>query len=138
MEVLKDGTELRLTSSCLADAELRLVATDDPAFKFAALKVKYADVLDGAPPGLANYYRRFVEGYAEVEAPPTALCSKRGRLLQAQQACCKRKARSAPPRPRRRASGRHYFRHYLLGGGRRAVGPTLTCGRTTRQSRGSR
>ena len=43
MEVLKDGTELHLASFCLADAELRLVGTDDPAF--AALKVKYADVL---------------------------------------------------------------------------------------------
>jgi hypothetical protein len=39
MEVLKDGTELHLASFCLADAELRLESTDDPAF--AALKVKY-------------------------------------------------------------------------------------------------
>ena len=50
LEVLKDGTELQLASFCLADVELRLVGTDDPAF--AALKVKYADVLDGAPPGM--------------------------------------------------------------------------------------
>ncbi len=37
MEVLKDGTELHLASFFLADAELRLVGADDPAF--AALKV---------------------------------------------------------------------------------------------------
>ena len=50
MEVLKDGTELHLASFCLADAELQLAGTDDPAFE--ALKVKYADVLGGAPPGM--------------------------------------------------------------------------------------
>ena len=50
MEVLKDGTELHLASFCLADAELRLAGTEDPPF--AALKVKYADVLGGAPPGV--------------------------------------------------------------------------------------
>ncbi len=50
VEVLKDGTELHLASFCLADAELRLVGADDPAF--AALKVQYADVLGGAPPGM--------------------------------------------------------------------------------------
>ena len=50
MEVLKDGTELHLASFCLADAELCLAGADDPAF--AALKVKYADVLGGAPPGM--------------------------------------------------------------------------------------
>ena len=36
-------------SFCLADAELRLSGTDDPAF--AALKTNYADVL-GGPPGM--------------------------------------------------------------------------------------
>jgi len=50
MELLKDGTELHLASFCLADAELRLEGADDPAF--AALKVEYADVLGGAPPGM--------------------------------------------------------------------------------------
>ena len=50
VEVLKDGTELHLATLCLAEAELRLTGTDDPAF--AALKVKYADVLGGAPPGM--------------------------------------------------------------------------------------
>ena len=50
VEILKDGTELHLASFCLADAELRLEGADDPAF--AALKVRYADVLGGAPPGL--------------------------------------------------------------------------------------
>ena len=50
VEVLKDGTELHLASFCMADAELRLAGADDPAF--AALKVKYADVLGGAPPGM--------------------------------------------------------------------------------------
>jgi hypothetical protein len=50
VEVLRDGTELHLASFCLADAELRLTGADDPAF--AALKVEYADVLGGAPPGL--------------------------------------------------------------------------------------
>ena len=50
MEVLQDGTELHLASFCLADAELRLSGTDDPAF--AALKTKYADVLGGPPPGM--------------------------------------------------------------------------------------
>ena len=50
MEVLKDGTELHLASFCLADAELRLAGCDDPGF--AALKVRYADVLGGAPPGM--------------------------------------------------------------------------------------
>ena len=48
--MLKDGTVLYLASFCLADAELRLEGVDDPAF--AALQVKYADVLGGAPPGL--------------------------------------------------------------------------------------
>ena len=38
VEVFKDGTELHLASFCLADAELRLAGTDDPAL--AALKVK--------------------------------------------------------------------------------------------------
>ena len=50
MEVLKDGTVLHLASFCLADAELRLEGADDPAFE--ALKVKYADVLGWAPPGI--------------------------------------------------------------------------------------
>ena len=50
VEVLQDGTELHLASFCLAEAEQRLGGTDDPAF--AALKVKYADVLGGAPPGM--------------------------------------------------------------------------------------
>ena len=50
VEVLKDGTELHLASFGLADAELRLVGTDVPAF--AALKAKYADVLGGAPHGM--------------------------------------------------------------------------------------
>ncbi len=35
----------------MTDAELRLAGPDDSAF--AALKAKYADVLGGAPPGLA-------------------------------------------------------------------------------------
>ena len=50
VEVLRDGTELHLASFCLADAELHLAGDDDAAF--AALKVEYADVLGGAPPGL--------------------------------------------------------------------------------------
>ncbi len=50
MEVLRDGTELHLAPFCLADAELRLAGDDDPTF--AALKVEYADVLGGAPPGM--------------------------------------------------------------------------------------
>jgi hypothetical protein len=50
MELLRDGTELHFASFCLADAELHLAGTDDPAF--SALKVEYADVLGGAPPGL--------------------------------------------------------------------------------------
>ncbi len=50
VEVLKDGTQLHLASFCLADAELRLEGAGDPAF--AALKVKHADVLGGAPPGM--------------------------------------------------------------------------------------
>ena len=50
VEVLKDGTELHLASFCLADAELSLEGADDPAF--AGLKVKYADVLGGAPAGM--------------------------------------------------------------------------------------
>jgi hypothetical protein len=50
VEMLKDGTELHLASFCLADAELRLAGADDPAF--AALKIQYADVLGGAPPGM--------------------------------------------------------------------------------------
>ncbi len=50
VEVLRDGTELHLASFCLADVELRLAGNDDAAF--AALKVEYADVLGGAPPGL--------------------------------------------------------------------------------------
>ncbi len=41
---------LYLSSFCLADAKLRLEGVNDLAF--AALKVKYADVLVGAPPGL--------------------------------------------------------------------------------------
>ena len=47
VELLQDGTELHLASFCLANAELRpgLAGTDDPAF--AALKVKYADVIGG-------------------------------------------------------------------------------------------
>ena len=50
MEVLQDGTELHLASFCLADAELRLSGTDDPAFP--ALKTKYADVLGALPSGM--------------------------------------------------------------------------------------
>ncbi len=50
MVVLKDGTELHLASFCLADAELRLEGTGDPVF--AALKITYADVLGGGPPGM--------------------------------------------------------------------------------------
>ena len=50
VEVLKDGTELHLASFCLADAELCLAGADDPAF--STLKVRYADVLGGAPPGM--------------------------------------------------------------------------------------
>jgi hypothetical protein len=50
VEVLKDGTELHLASFCLADAELRLAGTDDPAF--TPLKSQYSDVLGGAPPGM--------------------------------------------------------------------------------------
>ena len=50
MKVLKDGTELHLASFCLADAELRLVGSDDPAF--TELKAKYAYVLGGAPHGM--------------------------------------------------------------------------------------
>ena len=50
VEILRDGTELHLASFRLADAELRLEGSDDPAF--AALKAEYADVLGGAPPGL--------------------------------------------------------------------------------------
>ena len=50
VEVLRDGTVLHLASFCLADAELRLTGTDDPAF--TTLKAAYADVLGGAPPGL--------------------------------------------------------------------------------------
>ena len=47
---LKDGTVLHLASFCLTDAELRLQGADDPAF--AELKVRYADVLGGAPAGM--------------------------------------------------------------------------------------
>jgi hypothetical protein len=50
--LLKDCTVLHLASFCLADAELRLEGVDDPAF--TALKVKYANVLTGAPPGRAT------------------------------------------------------------------------------------
>ncbi len=50
MELLKDGTGLHLASFCLADAELRLEGADAPAF--AALKIRYADVLGGAPAGM--------------------------------------------------------------------------------------
>jgi hypothetical protein len=50
VEVLQDGTELHLASFNVADVELRLAGDDDAAF--AALKVEYADVLGGAPPGL--------------------------------------------------------------------------------------
>ena len=46
----RTALELRLTSSCLADAELRLAGADYPAF--TALKAEYADVLGGAPPGV--------------------------------------------------------------------------------------
>ena len=48
--MLKDGTVLDLASFCRADAALRLEGAVDPAF--AALTIKYADVLGGAPPGL--------------------------------------------------------------------------------------
>ena len=50
--MLKDGTvtELYLASFGLADAELRVEGADDPAF--AMLKVRYADVLGGAPSGM--------------------------------------------------------------------------------------
>ena len=47
--MLNDGTVLHLTSFCLTDAELRLEGADDPAF--AELKVRYVDVLGGAPAG---------------------------------------------------------------------------------------
>ncbi len=50
VEVLRNGTELHLASSCLAGVELRLAGDDDAAF--AALKVEYADAVGGAPPGL--------------------------------------------------------------------------------------
>ncbi len=50
IEALRDGTELHLASFHVADAELHLACDDDP--DFAALKVEYADVLGGAPPGL--------------------------------------------------------------------------------------
>ena len=50
VEVLRDGTELHLAPFGLADAELPLEGVDDPSF--AALKIEYADVLGGAPPGL--------------------------------------------------------------------------------------
>ena len=52
VELLKDGTvtELYLASFGLADAELRVEGADDPAF--AMLKVRYADVLGGAPSGM--------------------------------------------------------------------------------------
>ena len=50
MEALKDGTELQLASLCVADAELGLASADDPAF--AALQVKYADMLGEAPLGM--------------------------------------------------------------------------------------
>ena len=48
--MLKDGTELQLASLCVADAELGLASADDPAF--AALQVKYADMLGEAPLGM--------------------------------------------------------------------------------------
>jgi hypothetical protein len=50
VEVLRYGTELHLALFNVADAELSLAGDDDPAF--ATLKVEYADVLGGAPPGL--------------------------------------------------------------------------------------
>ncbi len=50
VEVLRDCTELHLLSFNVADTELRLACDDDQAF--TALKVEYADVLGGAPPGL--------------------------------------------------------------------------------------
>ena len=50
VEVLKDGTELHLATLCLAEAELRLTGTDDPAF--AELKFKY--VLSGASPDIPS------------------------------------------------------------------------------------
>jgi hypothetical protein len=47
MELFRDGTELHLASFCLADAELHLAGTDDPAL--SELKVEYADVLGTSP-----------------------------------------------------------------------------------------
>ncbi len=44
-----DGVEVHLASFYLADAELRLAGADDAVS--AELKVRYADVLGGAPPG---------------------------------------------------------------------------------------
>jgi hypothetical protein len=108
VEVLRDGTELHLASFNVADAELRLAGDDDAAF--AALKVEYADVLGGAPPGLppergmelvietgdapmprSRPVKRLSEGelaelrtqlvdYAELAAPLTALGSLTARF----------------------------------------------------------
>ena len=50
MESPKDGAELHLASFCLAGTELCLAGADDAAF--SALKVKYAEVLGGALPGM--------------------------------------------------------------------------------------
>ena len=50
VEVLKDGTVQHLASFSLTDAELRLEGADDPVF--AELRVRYADVLGGAPAGM--------------------------------------------------------------------------------------
>ena len=47
---LRQKQVLHLASFCLADAELHLEGADDSAF--AALKLRYADVLGGAPAGM--------------------------------------------------------------------------------------
>ncbi len=143
---------------------------------------------------LANYYRHFVEGCAEIAAPLTALTARFAWSPAAQASfdALKQALSSAPVLhtlgPHRRAvlttdasgivavaaiqtqpedegrqhpvtyESRNYQAHvlellvvvhalrvfrvkhyrHLLGSGRSGVGPTVTCGRTTRRSRGSR
>ena len=70
--MLKDGTVLHLASFCLVDAELRLEGGDDPAF--AALKVRYADVMGGAPPGLPP--DRGMELELETGGAPMRRCAR--------------------------------------------------------------